>query len=174
MFENYSYKKKFIGLLLLFLILLVTAYKRSFNTLFQVINENKELSLKAADYVKKSNNSNRIIKEIAYLDNTIGKQGETKEKIQQGIVSFALKNNKEISINDLQPIHLFSDEKYTVITNQLDVTGNTNKLLELSYDYEKEFNDSRIISMNFYTSKKNDQVDILHLKLTFQNYEDTK
>lgn len=174
MFENYSYKKKFIALLLLFLILSVTAYKRSFNTLFQVIKENKDLSAKAVDYAKKSNSSNKIIKEIAYLDNTIGKQGETKEKVQQGIVSFALNNSKEVSINDLQPIHLFSDEKYTVITNQLDVTGNTNQLLVLGYDFEKKFNASRITSMNFYTSKKNDQIDILHLKLTFQNYEDTK
>lgn len=173
MFENYSFKKKFIALLILFLMLAITAYKRSFKMLFEVIEENKELSATSQDYSNKSSSLGKLVKEISYLDKTIGKQGSTKEKVQQGIVSFALDKNSEISISDLQPIHLFSDTNYEIITNQLDVTGNTNQLLELGYDFEKEFINSRISSMQFYTTKKNDKTDLLHLKILFQNYEDT-
>lgn len=174
MFEKYTFKTKFIALIVVFIMLFITAYKRSFNTLFQVLTDYKTLTLKVNEINKKGNNSVELIKEIAYLDKIIGKQEVTKEMVQQGIVSFATENHPKVSINDLQSIHVFPDENYTIITNQLDVTGNVNELLQLGYDFEKKFNLSRIISMNFYTSKKNNKPDVLHLKMIFQNYENNK
>ncbi len=94
--------------------------------------------------------------------------------VQQGIVSFASTNSQNISINDLKPIHDFAEEDYHIITNQLDVTGNANQLLELAYNYEKNFDYSRMVSQNFYTIKKNNKPDVLHLKMIFQNYENNK
>lgn len=174
MFESYSYKKKFVALLIIFCMLSITAYKRSFNNLFQVINQYRTMKNEADDRNKKSHNVNGLIREIAYLDKTIGKEGTSKEIVQQEIISFASEKNPKISINDLQPIHLFSDENYTIITNQLDVTGNINQLLQLGYNFEKEFLLSRIVSMNFYTTKNNNKPDVLHLKMIFQNYENNK
>ncbi|MES2545622.1 MAG: hypothetical protein V4548_12105 [Bacteroidota bacterium] len=171
MFDNYSYKKKFQALLVIFIMLSVAAYKRSFNNLFQVIGENKTLSAKADEINKKANNTDGLMQDIAYLDKIIGKEGVTKEMVQQGIVGFASEKEPGVSINDLQPIHVFSDENYSVITNQLDVTGNSNQLIQLGYDFEKEFNFSRLVSMNFYTTRKNDNPAVLHLKMIFQNYE---
>lgn len=174
MFENYSYKIKCTALIVVFLMLSITAYKRSFHTLFQVISEYKVLSAKADDINKKANNTDGLIRDIAYLDKIIGKEGITKEMVQQGIVSFASEKHPQVSINDLQPIHVFPDDNYTIITNQLDVTGNSNQLLQLGYDFEKEFNFSRMVSMNFYIAKKNNKSDVLHLKMIFQNYENNK
>ena len=174
MFENYSYKKKFTALIAIFLMLSITAYKRSFHSLFQVMEEYKELSEKVDDINKKANNTDGLLRDIAYLDKVIGKEGITKEMAQQGIVSFATKNNAQISINDVQPIHVFSDDNYRIITNQLDVTGNSNQLLQLAYDFEKQFDLSRIVSMNFHTTKKNNEFEVLHLKMIFQNYENSK
>ena len=174
MFEKYSYKKKCIALLILFLMLSITAYKRSFHTLFQVFDEHKILSIKAEDINKKANGADGLIRDIAYLDKTIGKEGISKEMVQQGIVNFATEKHPKVSINDLQPIHVFLDTNYTIITNQLDVTGNVNQLLELVYDFEKKFNLSRIVNIKFYTVKKNNDSDVLHLKMIFQNYENNK
>ncbi|KQX15064.1 hypothetical protein [Flavobacterium sp. Root420] len=174
MFEKYSYKKKFTILLLVFFMLLITAYKRSFHTLFQVINEYKTLSDKTNDINKKSNSTEKLIKEINYLDRVTGKEGVTKEIVQQGIISFASTEDPEISINDLQSSHVFSDENYRIISNQLDVTGNCNQLMSLGYNFEKKFDFSRIVSMNFYTTKKNNTSEVLHLKMIFQNYENNK
>jgi Tfp pilus assembly protein PilO len=171
MFEQYSYKKKFMALVLIFVMLSITAYKRSFSTLFQTISEYKVLSSKTDELNKKANNANGLIKDVAYLDKIMGKEGTTKEMIQQGIVSFASENHNGISIHDVQPIHVFSDENYTTITNQLDITGSANQLLKLSYDFEKIFDLSRITSMNFYTIKNNNKSEVLHLKMIFQNYE---
>ena len=174
MFEQYSYKKKFMALVLVFVMLSITAYKRSFSTLFQTISEYKTLSSKIDELNKKASNTNGLIKDVAYLDKIIGKDGTTKEMIQQGIVSFASQNHTGISIHEVQTIHVFSDENYTTITNQLDVTGGANTLLQLGYDFEKKFDLSRITSMNFYTTKNNNKSEVLHLKMIFQNYENNK
>lgn len=171
MFEKYSYKQKCTALLVVFIMLSVTAYKRSFSNLFEVIGEYKTLSAKAADIHSKSGNANVLRREIALLDKEIGKDGVTKQMVQQGIVGFATEKHSGVSINDLQPIHLFSDGNYNIITNQLDVTGKLDPLLRMGYDFEKDFSLSRPVSMNFYTSKKNNKTEDLHLKIIFQNYE---
>ncbi|TRX33719.1 hypothetical protein FNW52_14930 [Flavobacterium sp. ZT3R18] len=174
MFEKYSYKKKNLALLVLTFIIAITAYKRSFHTLVQVMKEYNTLSKKNEDVNKKSGNSNNLHEEVAYLDRIIGKEGVSKEAIQQEIVNFTSKRHPEVSINILEPIHLFQDENHTIITNQLDVTGNVNQLLQLGYDFEKNFSYSRIVNMHYYISKKNNKTDLLHFKIIFQNYEKNK
>ncbi|WP_281635429.1 hypothetical protein [Flavobacterium marginilacus] len=174
MFENYSYKQKFHALIVIFFMVSITAYKRSFCTLYEVISEYRTLSKTVDDINKKAKNTSGLNKDISYLDKIMGKEGVSKEMVQQGIISFASENSREISINDLKPIHDFLEDDYHIITNQLDVTGNSNQLLKLTYDFEKSFNLSRIVSMNFYTAKKNNKSEILHLKMIFQNYENNK
>lgn len=173
MFDKYSYKQKCLALCIVFFMLLATAYKRSFSMLIEAIKENKTLSKTTEEFDKKSNNFDRLSREIALLDKTIGEEGVSKEKVQQSIVSFISENHPQVSINDLQPIHVFSDENYKITTNQLDVTGGVNQLLKLGYDFEKQFKLSRIVSMNFYKAKQN-KSEILHLKIIFQNYENNK
>jgi hypothetical protein len=174
MFENYSYKQKFYALIVVFFMLTAAAYKRSFHTLFDVITEYRTLSKKADDINGKAKNTDSLTKDIAYLDKIIGKEGVTKEMVQQGIVSFSSENSPSVSISDLKPIHDFPEDDYHIITNQLDVTGDSNQLLNLAYNFEKNFNLSRIVSINFYTTKKNNKSELLHLKMIFQNYENNK
>jgi hypothetical protein len=174
MFEKYSNKKKFLALLFLAFLIAITAYKRSFNTLILVIKEHHALTDKIADVNKKANNSGNLAEEVAYLDRIIGKDGVPKEVIQQEIVNFTTKRHPQVSINNLEPIHIFQDENHTIITNQLDVTGNVNQLLQLGYDFEKNFSDSRIVNMHYYVTKKNNKTDLLHFKIIFQNYEKNK
>ncbi len=174
MFDQYSYKKKFLALGIIFIMLGITAYKRSFKTLFDVIGEYKSLSSKVETLKNKSQNKAFLNKEVAYLDRILGKEGITKEFVQQQIISFASQNSSKVSINDLRPIHVFVDQNNTIITNQLDITGNVNQLINLGYDFEKKFEYSRIVSMNFYTTKKDNKSEVLHLKMIFQNYENNK
>ncbi|RYG54870.1 MAG: hypothetical protein EOO01_00195 [Chitinophagaceae bacterium] len=174
MFEQYSYKTKFSALALVFCMLCVAAYKRSFHTLIEVVGENRQLSDTAADINLKSGNAGTLMAEIANLDKALGKEGATKEIVQQEIISFVTRRHAGVSINEVQPIHVFSDESYTAVTNQLDVTGTADRLLRLAYDFEKNFSLSKITSMDFYTVKKNDKTESLHLKIIFQNYEGNK
>ncbi len=173
MFENYSYKQKFYALIAIFFMLSITAYKRSFHTLFEVVSEYRMLSKKADDINKKAKNNGTLKNDVEYLNKIIGKEGVTKEMVQQGIIGFA-SAAPGVSINDLKPIHDYPETDYHIITNQLDVTGNANQLLELAYNFEKKFDYSRMVSQNFYTTKKNNKSEVLHLKMIFQNYENTK
>ncbi|MES2813133.1 MAG: hypothetical protein V4670_11735 [Bacteroidota bacterium] len=173
MFEQYTYKKKFIALTIIFIMLSITAYKRSFNVLFDVIRQNKELTKNVEELELKAKNSDQLIQEVAALDKLIGKEGMKSEEVQQQIVNFAT-NNANVSINDLKPIHIADDDNYVISTNQIDVTGNVNQLLQLGYAFEKDFDLSRLASMNFYTTKKNNKTEVLHLKMIFQNYGNTK
>ncbi len=174
MFENYSYKQKCGALVVVFIMLSVTAYKRSFSSLFQVVKEYRELSSRVADINKKAKNADELRKEIAYLDAMLGKEGVTKEMVQQGMVDFATRSQPGVSIHELAPIHSFSDENYTVFTNQLDVMGNTNQLLKMAYDFEKQYDYSRMVGIKLFTAKKNNKEEVLHLKMIFQNYENNK
>ena len=90
--------------------------------------------------------------------------------ISEEIIAFSTQH-QGISISDLQAIHTYEGENYSIYTNQLDVTGNINNLIQLAYDFETQFNFSRVVSTNYYTQKKNNNTEILHLKIVFQNYE---
>lgn len=173
MFNQYSYKKKFVALLLVFVMLVITSYKRSFSVLFQVIKVNKELTNNINQLAIKESGYAKLEAEVANLDKIIGKEGMSSEEVQQQIVNFAT-SKADVSISDLQAIHIADDENYIISTNQIDVTGNVNQLLQLGYSFEKNFDLSRLTSMNFYTVKKNNKVDKLHLKMIFQNYDNTK
>lgn len=171
MFENYSYKKKFLALLVVFAMLSIAAYKRSFRPLLSVIHQYRVLSGKVSEFDNKQQNVNTLQREIAYLDKVIGKEGISKEEMQQGVIAFVSDKNPHLAINELQPIHLFSEGSALIITNQLDVSGDVNQLLKMGYDFEKDFDLSRLVSMNFYRLKNNNKTETLHLKMIFQNYE---
>lgn len=174
MFENYSYKQKFRALIIIFIMLSIAAYKRSFHPLIQSYSEYQILASKIEDFNKNFGNMQSLSKEVTLLDKTIGKSNLSKEVIQQEIIKFISTRNKTVSLDNILPIHTFKDDNYTIITNQIEVSGNTNHLLKLAYDFEKEFSISKILSMKLYTSKKNDKEEVLHLKIIFQNYENNK
>lgn len=173
MFEKYTYKQKCIALVVLFFMLLFTAYKRSFKSLIAVYKEHNVLLVTANDIASKSRSLDVLSMEIASYDKYLGNQNVAKDIVQQEIIAFSTLHSG-VSINDLQAIHVYAGDNYSVYTNQLDVTGNINNLIKLAYDFETKFNFSRVISTNYYKVKKNNSNEILHLKIIFQNYENNK
>ena len=171
MFNQYTYKQKFTALLVLFVMLVITAYKRSFSQLIASYGEYKTLSAKINEFKNKSHDLGKLQKDVAALDQILGKGGKSKEIIQQEIINFVANKHPEVAIDNIQPIHFFNDENFTIVTNQIVLTGNSNQLLKTVYDFEKEFETSKIVSMQFFTVKKNDKEEKLNLKLIFQNYE---
>lgn len=174
MFNQYSYKVKFRFLLIFSVVLAITAYKRSYGNLFALFSENRELKERNIDVNKQKPNVRLLNQQIVALDKLIGKGDVEKDKIQREIVDFLVKNGSAVSIFDLQPVHEFQMEDYNIYTFQLDLTGSYNQLLTLMYHFEKQFDYSKIVSAKFYKEKRNNKIDILHLKLIFQNYENKK
>lgn len=174
MFDKYPFKLKFKLLLVVFVMLSIAAYRRSFSGLIEVVRENNSLTEKVGQMGNKTKNADKLRREIATLDKLIGKEGISKDKVQQGIIAFVSEKSNGISINDLQAIHEYADENYKIYTYQLDLIGNFNQLIQLAYNFEKTFDYSKIVSLDFYTEKKSNQNEVLHLKIIFQNYENNK
>lgn len=174
MFNNYSFKIKLKALLVLFVMLSIAAYRRSYSSLIDSFQENKALSEKVLLMKSKTTNLDKLRYEISSLDKVIGKEGVSREKVQQEIVGFITAQGRSIQINDLKTIHEFVEENYNIYTYQLDLLGNYNELAFLAYSFEKKFENSKIVSLKFYVDKKNNKSEVLHLKMIFQNYENTK
>ena len=121
----------------------------------------------------KTDNIDDLRNKVFQYDKFLGNQNVSNDVIQQEIISYST-SHKGISIHELETTHVFEKENYRVLTNQLDVIGNINELLKLTYDFETKFSFSRVISVNFYVKKKNNSSEELHLKIIFQNYENNK
>jgi hypothetical protein len=173
MFNKYSYKIKFQLLLALIILLGLTAYRRSFSILYQLIVENKALNEKAAVLQDKSKNISLLRAELTAIDRILGKENINKEKVQQDIIKY-IDAQDNVSLYSMESFHTFKDQDYTIYTYRVDITGNVNSLLATAYNFEKHFNYSKLLSLNFYTTIKNNKPDNLHLKLIFQNYENNK
>jgi hypothetical protein len=171
MFEQYSYKTKLKFLVVLFCMLSIAAYRRSFSNLIEVIKENESLSKRNSQIENSSKNTKNIESELDALNKLIGKEGVKKEKIQQGIVAFILQNNPGVSINNMKPVHVFNDTNFNIHTYQVDMIGKFNQLIKTQYDFEKNFDDAKIVSTKWYTQNKDNKINTLHLTLIFQNYE---
>lgn len=173
MFESYSYKKKFIALILIFCMLSIAAYRRSFGSLIEAYKENKQLKELSNSIKSKTDNIDGLRNKVYQYDKFLGNQNVSNDVIQQEIIAFST-SHKGISIQELETTHIFEEENYRILTNQLDVIGNINDLLKLTYDFETKFNFSRVISMNLYVKKMSNSSEELHLKIIFQNYENNK
>lgn len=173
MFNQYTYKTKVKFLGLLFIMLSIASYRRSFSNLIELYIENRTLTKKKSTMNNQSSNAYVLQEKLNELDKLIGKVGVEKENIQQKIIDFSIKNGEKITINNIQTIHQSKLNDYQVYTYQIDLTGDYNTLLQLTYEFERKFDYSKIVSTKFYTESKNNKKEILHLNLIFQNYENT-
>ncbi len=170
MFNEIPYKKKVIGLLLIFILLAIVSYKKSFIVTYQT---NKSIT-KINEKLVLINSSNENIKYLSEkmnaLDNLIGKQVEP-ELVQHFLIDF-ISQFKKIQIVHLEETHTFSDDSFNIYTNQIVLQGGYNDLIKTIYQIEKQFKTSRIIGVNFYTKQDyNLKKQQLFVKLIFQNYE---
>ena len=170
MFEKYTYKQKFIALIVVFFMLGYNAYKYSFSRLVDTYQVYSELYKDYNDFDNRSKTYTLMESQSKMYDRIIGRVDLPKEVVQQRLVGFSSKF-PSIKINYLDPVHTYKDSLFVVNTNQLDLVGGLNDLLEINYKFETAFKHSNIASMSFYKSKKASNKETLHLKIYFQNYE---
>lgn len=172
MFENFSYKKKFLALIALTIMLGITAYKRSFN---MTIDAYKNLNLSRSTLAKISNSQQRITglrAEVAYLDKIIGKETANADLVQQEILNMFTAISTEAELVKLEEVHRAKNDYFNIFTNRLILSGKFNDLLAVSYQYEKEFEFSRVVSLRFYLERESrTRRKKLFQQIIFQNYE---
>lgn len=172
MFEDISYKKKFYALLVLMVMLGFTAYKRSFSMTI----DSAKLVKESKERLAKVNNSQKHIAglkaEVAYLDKLIGKESANPDIVQQEILNSLTRMDTDAQLIKLEEVHKASDDYFNIYTNRLKLTGSFQELLKATYTYEKEFEFSRVVSLEFYIEKEpRTRRKRLFEQIIFQNYE---
>ncbi|WP_298892440.1 hypothetical protein [uncultured Psychroserpens sp.] len=175
MAKSFTYKQKFFGIVLGFVILSLATYKKTYKHVFEA---KAQLSL-VDDKLKDVDNSNNEViflkNEINSLDNIIGGQSKTPEQVQQMILDFVSNSNYDVDISSIEDTHLYSDNEFKIYTNTIEIEGSYFDLMKLFYDIEREFNMSKIISSKLFSIKNyRTNSKRLYLKLIFQNYEKNK
>lgn len=172
MFENIPYKKKFFALLGLFVVLSITAYKRSFSKTIAA----KELLTASEEKLAIVQNSQqkitRLRADVAYLDNIIGKESANPDIVQQELLNTFATLDAKADLIKLEEVHQARNEYFNIYTNRLVLYGDFNALLAVTYDYEKSFEFSRVVSLEFRVEKEpRTRRKKLVEQLIFQNYE---
>ncbi len=175
MFKNLTYKRKFFAILVGFLLLFMASYKKTFK---HTLNAKKELSLVKEKLSNNENSLNDLYtlkNEISSLNKTIGGQTLNPELVQQKLLDFISKNEYNATIVSIEDVHLFSDSRFLIYSNQIELEGSYHDLVHMLYEIEKHFKNSRVVSTQLY-SKKNYRTNTknLFLKIILQNYENTK
>lgn len=175
MFNNLTYKKKFIILLVGFLFIGIGAYNKKIR---ETLVKRKELKTIEKQLVNTDQSYNTLFSlqdQVKGLDNIIGGNNLKPELVQPSILNFITKKGQDVNVVSIEDVHTFSDTEFKIYSNQITVEGAYNNLIELLYTIEKEYKASRIVSTNLY-SKKNYQTKTtkLYLKIILQNYEKNK
>ena len=172
MFENLSYKKKFFVLLGLMVVMGITAYKRSFSITIEAAQLLKESKQKLEKVSNSKQHITNLIAEVAYMDNLIGKEVANPDIIQQEILNAFTHNSVDTELVKLEEIHKTADKYFNIYTNRLIITGTYGNLLNTTYNYEKTFDFSRVVSVQFYIKKEpRTRRKKLLEQIIFQNYE---
>ncbi len=175
MFENITYKKKFLMLILLLIILAITGYKRSFSLTIDAYDNLQSSRLKLAEVSNSRQKIAALKNEVAYLDQVIGKEAANADVVQQEILNTFNRIENGSDLVKLEEIHIANNDYFNIYTNQLILSGGYKDLLEATYQYEKEFDYSRVVSLKFFVEKEpRSGRKKLFEQLIFQNYEKIK
>jgi len=172
MFENLTYKQKFLAIIAISVLLGFTAYKRSFKLTLDAFSEYYELNEKLEEISSSSTTIQEVDTEIRFLDNLLGEESMEPVLVQQEILDFVTHKSNSVIVFDLAEVHEASDNKFLIYTNQLTIEGSFEELLKMVYEFEKEFPYSRVVNTSFFKKKdfKTRRIK-LYAKLIFQNYE---
>lgn len=172
MFENLTYKQKFFGVIIGFVILLLAAYKK---TLRHTLASKQQLNIveQRLEGVNDAYNDLANLREnVKILDNIIGGNNSEPQLVQRQLLNFITKQNFKANIVGIKDVHKYRNDEFTIYTNQIEIQGSYNDLLNLLYMCEKNFKDSRILSAKFYTKKNyTTRKEKLYLNIILQNYE---
>ena len=135
MFKEISNKKKFYAVIVLFLMLSFTAYKRSFKGAIESVS----FYLESKNNIEKNEGESvKIIllkNEIQTLDNIIGKKAKNPEIVQNNILDFLNNQAQKSTLSNIDKLHVSEDNYFTIYSNIITLKGNFNELITTMYAF---------------------------------------
>ena len=173
MFDKYSFKQKNRVLLVIFILLMLASYKRSFILTFLALDEIEQQKQNIEKVKTSSFEIKQLTQDIIDLNQTIGKSNLQPDKVQQeilSIISFYSKKNS-VNLESIEETHIYKNVDYSIYSNTLVLEGRFQDLLEVIYQLELNFEYARIINIELYKKKiLSTKKTKLYAKLLFQHY----
>lgn len=175
MFKEIPYKKKFIYAAVLFLLLFFALYKKNFSEIIVLKEEVGKLEKLETTYSDEPSRIALLQQEVNILDRSIGGTKTNPGKIQKALLEFVSDQKFAIDVVAVKEIHRSQKGGFVIYTNQLTAEGKYQNLIKLLYGLEKDFNQSKLVNIKFFTEKDySNNNKTLYLTLIFQNYEHQK
>ena len=145
MFDKLTYKQKNYGLLVLFILMLMVSYKRSFVLTLNAGDEIKQQE-KQKEQIKNAESSIELLEmSIRNLDKAIGESNLEPELITQNLLSeisfFSMKN--PVHLHKIETTHSYQTVDFTIYSNVVSVEGSFHGITSLIYYLENHFKYAR-------------------------------
>ncbi len=173
MFDKLTYKQKNYGLLLLFILMAMVSYKRSF---VLSINLNKEIDQQELQKLEVKQSSKKIDllrMEIEQINQNLGKTDETSERVQQELLKAISHFPKSygLTVEAINTTHIYSSVDYKILTNEVLFEGNFKGITRAINRLEQEFEYARIINTDIFKTKNHgEKASKIYAKVLFQHY----
>lgn len=173
MFDKYTFKQKNRALLVIFILLAIACYKRSFVLSFVALDEIEQQESNMAKIGTSETQLMELLNSVSILDKTIGKSNLSPDKIQQEILnSISLLSEKNhINLESIEETHTYKNVDFSILSNEVILEGHFNNLTQTIYDLEMNFEYARLINVEFYKKKEiSTKTTKLYAKILFQHY----
>ncbi len=173
MFDKINFKEKRILIILVLVLLFFATYKKLYKPTFRTVNTYLKLKNKKLDSTQLKNNIVVLKQELDNINRVLGNSVDD-NLIQQKILNFASKQSDSLKVNimSLGKQHIYKTNDIAIYSNFLEIEGSYNNILKTIYAFEKQFQNSKINSINLYTKKDNrTRKNKLYAKVLFQNFK---
>lgn len=170
-FDGYSYKVKNRAMIVLAVLLIAVAYKRSFSVTLDTRSYRDELEAKLVRAEHADEDIRKRQLEIAGLNRYLGEENNTVEKVQQGFLNFFAANAEDILVHQIDEVLNFKHPDFAINTHCIILKGGFLETLQFLYDLEKEFALAKVLNVSFEFKKAtNEDKPALFTTLLIQNY----
>lgn len=172
MLEKLTHKQRFIGLIIVSVMFIIVAFKRSYSGAIQAASGYYSAKSQLVDAPTLQQQYNLLTASNLDLDAHIGNSMQDAVLVQNAVLEFAAELPVNTQVTAVAPMHSYTDSYFTQYSNKITMSGTFNQLLESIYAFEKDFNASRISHVTLYTQKNfKTRKNELFTDILFQHYE---
>lgn len=170
-FEGYTYRQKNNVLVLLVILLAAVAYKHSYLTTSELIEERDRLDFEKekARYADESIQIKQ--KELFLLNNFIGKQNLSVEEVQQDFLNFFDSCATNLIVYEIDKVRTYAHPDFQINTHKIVIKGDFIESLKFVHKLESDFRSGVVYNADFEIQKRAiDAKRVLFTTLLIQNY----
>lgn len=174
MIQKLSYRKRFLYLLIIFLLFFLIVYKSTLKRTIDVFNQYRNTEKQLMELGSAPSEIHEMEIKLKKLDISLEHLYNSQQSIQEvmlnQIVSYC--NQNGLLIKEFPKALIVENEGYTLATNHLIIEGPFQRLIVLLYNIEQKYRLGKVSSARFYKIINNkSKVPELFMELYIQNIE---